>query len=122
MAAATEGVRIERMGFKLVSCCLPVAYVQLDEQALALLPPTKQLAVFAAGVWHNAVLVAACALVLQTLPVWLSPLFLSNQGAWCVSVLCTVALPQQTPSLSMATSRHGDHTCIARNPKRNFVV
>jgi S2P endopeptidase len=81
LAAATEGVRIERMGVRL-SCCLPVAYVQLDEQALALLPPTKQLVVFAAGVWHNVVLVAACALLLQTLPLWLSPLFLTNQGAW----------------------------------------
>ena len=59
LAAAAEGVALESAGVTWV-LGLPAAHVHLNSAQLSLLPRWPALRIAAAGVWHNAVLAAAC--------------------------------------------------------------
>lgn len=58
----------------------PGAFVDLNSEQLAALPPRRQLRVVTAGVWHNAVLVLACLVLLWLLPTLLWPFYSSGNG------------------------------------------
>ena len=60
VAAIAQGLRVHHVGAHIsLLMPFPAFFVSIDS-ALDALPPRKQLRVFAAGVWHNAVLTALC--------------------------------------------------------------
>ncbi|KAJ6388334.1 hypothetical protein OIU77_026836 [Salix suchowensis] len=73
IAAASEGIPTEYIAIFL-AVLFPGALVALSYELLEELQPFAALRVYCAGVWHNAVCCAVCALVLFLLPLILSPI------------------------------------------------
>lgn len=90
IAAASEGVRTVKVAAFLVAI-LPGAFVALDAEGLDALPPSRSLRIFAAGVWHNAVLCVLCWGFGAALPLLLFPLY--STGAQIV----VTAVPATSP-------------------------
>jgi S2P endopeptidase len=67
LAASAESVRIESFGGFLM-IFYPGAFVELHSGLLAAVRPWQQLRIFCAGIWHNAVIVIAAAMLLSYLP------------------------------------------------------
>lgn len=67
LAAAAEGVAVTGAGASLVLLA-PAAFVELDDEDLAMLGRGGMLRVAAAGAWHNLALAAACSVVQAVLP------------------------------------------------------
>eukprot|EP00873_Tetraselmis_striata_P026461 jgi/Tetstr1/446725/TSEL_034213.t1 len=104
LAAGAEGVPMSATGFFLAGGLVPGAYVSLDGQALAQLPPPAQLRVVCAGVWHNAVTAGLAAAALQALPVLLAVGWESGTGAVVESIASVSPLAAQLRPGSVLTS------------------
>ncbi|XP_015760000.1 PREDICTED: membrane-bound transcription factor site-2 protease-like [Acropora digitifera] len=86
ISAVREQVRVNGFGmfFMLI---YPGAFVDLYTEHLTVISPLRQLRIFCAGVWHNAVLVLVGLLLLCSLPFLLAPFYVTGQGAVVFSVL-----------------------------------
>ncbi|KAJ6326436.1 hypothetical protein OIU78_013524 [Salix suchowensis] len=94
IAAASEGIPTEYIAIFL-AVLFPGALVALSYELLEELQPFAALRVYCAGVWHNAVCCAVCALVLFLLPLILSPFYIHGEkphGFGCTSYLSFVGL------------------------------
>ncbi len=79
VAAVVEDVRV--LGFGMfVFFALPAAHVDLPTDQLLALRASRQLRVFAAGIWHNVVLAAFAYLLLFSVPFLSAPLFNHGEG------------------------------------------
>lgn len=65
----------------------PGAFVDLYTEHLTVISPVRQLRIYCAGVWHNAVLVFVGLVFLWSLPYLLVPIYVTGQGAVVVNVL-----------------------------------
>ncbi|XP_072993047.1 membrane-bound transcription factor site-2 protease homolog isoform X1 [Typha latifolia] len=92
IAAASEGLQIEYISIFL-AILFPGALVALNYDLLQALPSFAALRIYCAGVWHNVVLCAVCALMLISLPLVLCPIYIHGEGPIVLEV-------QQTSSLS----------------------
>lgn len=81
-----EQVRVNGFGMFFV-LIYPGAFVDLYTEHLTVISPLRQLRIFCAGVWHNAVLVLVGLLLLWSLPFLLVPFYVTGQGAVVFSVL-----------------------------------
>ncbi|XP_020098109.1 membrane-bound transcription factor site-2 protease homolog isoform X2 [Ananas comosus] len=79
VASASEGLQIEYIAIFL-AILFPGALIALNYDQLQTLPPFAALRIYCAGVWHNAVFCAVCALALFLLPLVLSPLYTHGEG------------------------------------------
>ena len=88
LALATVGVAIDCMGW-FIMCGLPGAYIKCSTSSIQSLRPHKQLHVFFAGVWHNALLTLGICSLLYVWQ-WASYipglLFRSGDGVTIISV------------------------------------
>ncbi|KAL6842699.1 hypothetical protein ACP4OV_027543 [Aristida adscensionis] len=98
IAAASEGVQIEYVAI-FIAVLFPGALVALNYDQLQSLSLFSKLRVYCAGIWHNAMLCAVCALLTLLLPVALYPLYVSGDG------LMVMGIPQTSP-LSEYLSAH----------------
>ena len=65
----------------------PGAFVDLYTEHLTVISPLRQLRIYCAGVWHNAVLVLVGLLLLWCLPYVLVPAYVTGQGAVVMNIL-----------------------------------
>lgn len=65
----------------------PGAFVDLYTEHLTVISPLRQLRIYCAGVWHNAVLVLVGLLLLWSLPYFLVPIYVTGQGAVVLNVI-----------------------------------
>ena len=81
-----EQVRVNGFGmfFMLI---YPGAFVDLYTEHLTVISPLRQLRIYCAGVWHNAVLVLVGMLLIWCLPYLLVPFYVTGQGAVVFSLL-----------------------------------
>lgn len=84
-AAADADVRVEGVGFA-VFAIIPVAFVELGTNSFNGADVRRRLAIVCAGVWHNVVLAAFCALLLIGHPVLLFPVCSFGTGAAVTSL------------------------------------
>ncbi|XP_068698090.1 membrane-bound transcription factor site-2 protease-like isoform X2 [Montipora foliosa] len=86
ISAVREQVRVNGFGmfFMLI---YPGAFVDLYTEHLTVISPLRQLRIYCAGVWHNAVLVLVGLLLIWCLPYLLVPFYVTGQGAVVFSVL-----------------------------------
>lgn len=80
-----DGVEINAFGVFLV-LVYPGAYVDLHHDDLVALPSARQLRIYTAGAWHNVVIVVCALGALTALPLLLTPLYATHQGAVVVDV------------------------------------
>jgi len=85
IAAVEADVRVLGFGV-MVMFALPAAYVDLPTDQLLALRKSRQLRVFAAGIWHNIVLAALAYLILFSVPGISAPFFLHGEGIAVASV------------------------------------
>lgn len=85
IAAVEADVRVLGFGV-MVLFALPAAHVDLPTDQLLALRKSRQLRVFAAGVWHNIVLAALAYLILFSVPGISAPFFLHGEGIAVASV------------------------------------
>ncbi|KAJ6414866.1 hypothetical protein OIU84_003807 [Salix udensis] len=85
IAAASEGIPTEYIAIFL-AVLFPGALVALSYELLEELQPFAALRVYCAGVWHNAVCCAVCALVLFLLPLILSPFYIHGESPMVLDV------------------------------------
>ncbi|KAL9386768.1 hypothetical protein Peur_019892 [Populus x canadensis] len=91
IAAASEGIPTEYIAIFL-AVLFPGALVALNYELLEELQPFTALRVYCAGVWHNAVCCAVCALVLFLLPLILSPFYIHGESPMVLDVPSTSPL------------------------------
>lgn len=86
ISAVREQVRVNGFGmfFMLI---YPGAFVDLYTEHLTVISPLRQLRIYCAGVWHNAVLVLVGMLLIWCLPYLLVPFYVTGQGAVVFSLL-----------------------------------
>lgn len=85
LAALRERVRLHGFGFFLFGI-YPGAYVDISNSDLQSLSPLRQLKIYAAGVWHNGVIVILSVLVFYALPWILTPAYQMHGGVGVISV------------------------------------
>ena len=85
IAAVEADVRVLGFGV-MILFALPAAHVDLPTDQLLALRKSRQLRVFAAGVWHNLVLAVLAYLALYSVPCISSPFFLHGEGIAVASV------------------------------------
>ncbi|KAM7263256.1 hypothetical protein ACFE04_000939 [Oxalis oulophora] len=85
LAAASEGMQMEYIAVFL-ACLFPGALVAFDYDLLQALPRFTSLRVYCAGIWHNAVCCAVCALVLFLLPFILFPFYINGGSPMVLNV------------------------------------
>lgn len=90
IAAASEGVQIEYVAI-FIAVLFPGALVALNYDLLQNLPPFSMLRIYCAGIWHNVMFCAVCALMAFLLPMVLYPLYTSGDG------LIVMRVPQTSP-------------------------
>ena len=81
-----EQVRVNGFGMFFMAV-YPGAFVDLYTEHLTVISPLRQLRIYCAGVWHNAVLVLVGLLILWCLPYILLPVYVTDQGAVVLNVL-----------------------------------
>lgn len=86
ISAVREQVRVNGFGMFFMAV-YPGAFVDLYTEHLTVISPLRQLRIYCAGVWHNAVLVFVGLLLLWCLPYLLVPLYATGQGAVVLNVL-----------------------------------
>ncbi|KAI4332117.1 hypothetical protein L6164_017052 [Bauhinia variegata] len=91
IAAASEGIQIEYVAI-FIAVLFPGALVAFDYELLQSSPPLTALRVYSAGIWHNAVCCAACALALFLLPLVLFPFYTHDHGPMVLDVPSTSPL------------------------------
>ncbi|VEL23488.1 unnamed protein product [Protopolystoma xenopodis] len=79
LAALRERVRLHGFGIFLLGV-YPGAFVNLDRNDLQSLSPVRQLRIYCAGVWHNAVIVFLSIALFYSLPWVLMPAYFTGQG------------------------------------------
>lgn len=85
LAASTEQVKVTGFGV-FVLFLYPGAFVDLHSDHLSVISPKRQLRIYCAGVWHNAVLVLFALALMWCTPFLLSPFYTSGLGAVVVSL------------------------------------
>ncbi len=85
LAALRERVRLHGFGFFLFGI-YPGAYVDISDTDLNSLSPLRQLKIYAAGVWHNGVIVLLSVLIFYTLPFLLSPAYVTHKGVGVINL------------------------------------
>ncbi|XP_068757031.1 membrane-bound transcription factor site-2 protease-like isoform X1 [Montipora capricornis] len=86
ISAVREQVRVNGFGMFFM-IIYPGAFVDLYTEHLTVISPLRQLRIYCAGVWHNAVLVLVGLLLIWCLPYLLVPFYVTGQGAVVFSVL-----------------------------------
>ena len=81
-----EQVRVNGFGM-FFTAIYPGAFVDLYTEHLTVISPARQLRIYCAGVWHNAVLVVLGMLTLWLLPYILVPLYMTGQGAMVIDIM-----------------------------------
>ncbi|CAO2818922.1 unnamed protein product [Amaranthus hypochondriacus] len=84
-AAASEGIQMEYIAVFL-AVLFPGALVALNYELLQAKPRSTALRIYCAGVWHNAVVCAACGLALLLLPLILSPFYIHGEGPMVIGI------------------------------------
>lgn len=79
LAAVRSNVRVDGFGL-FVFGVVPAAFVELPTDLFTCTSPKNKLKIVCAGVWHNCVLSAACALLLVASPVLFSPMYTQAEG------------------------------------------
>lgn len=90
-SGSSEGIPTEYIAIFL-AVLFPGALVALSYELLEELQPFAALRVYCAGVWHNAVCCAVCALVLFLLPLILSPFYIHGESPMVLDVPSTSPL------------------------------
>ncbi|KAK9130279.1 hypothetical protein Sjap_010766 [Stephania japonica] len=85
ISAASEGVQIEYIAVFL-AVLFPGALVAFDLDILRNLPLFSTLRIYCAGIWHNAVCCADCALTLLLLPLIIYPLYIHGDNLLVLDV------------------------------------
>ncbi|MCL7037579.1 hypothetical protein MKW94_021710, partial [Papaver nudicaule] len=75
----SEGVHIEYIAIFLATL-FPGALVAFNYEILQSLPQVAVLRIYCAGIWHNAVFCAVCALALFLLPSVLYPFYIHGEN------------------------------------------
>ncbi|XP_008791413.2 membrane-bound transcription factor site-2 protease homolog isoform X2 [Phoenix dactylifera] len=91
VAAASEGLQIEYIAIFL-AVLFPGALVAFNYDMVRSLPHFAALRIYCAGIWHNVMFCAVCALALFLLPLILHPVYLHNEGPMVLGVPQTSAL------------------------------
>ncbi|XP_030375321.1 membrane-bound transcription factor site-2 protease [Scaptodrosophila lebanonensis] len=78
LAAVLEDVPVTGFGFKLYYC-IPLAYTELSHDHLNGLRWFRKLRILCAGIWHNFLFAGFCYLLISTMGMTMSPLFIYNQ-------------------------------------------
>lgn len=86
MNLCREQVRVNGFGMFFMAV-YPGAFVDLYTEHLTVISPMRQLRIYCAGVWHNAVLVLVGLVFLWSLPYLLVPIYVTGQGAVVLNVL-----------------------------------
>ncbi|KAL9968826.1 hypothetical protein ACROYT_G020963 [Oculina patagonica] len=86
ISAVREQVRVNGFGMFFMAV-YPGAFVDLYTEHLSVISPVRQLRIYCAGVWHNAVLVLVGLVFLWSLPYLLVPIYVTGQGAVVFNVL-----------------------------------
>lgn len=84
-AAASEGIQLEYIAIFL-AVLFPGALVALNYELLQAKPRFTALRIYCAGIWHNAVLCAACGFALLLLPFILSPFYIHGEGPMVLGI------------------------------------
>ncbi|CAH0384965.1 unnamed protein product [Bemisia tabaci] len=84
VAAAREGLHISGFGVQLLFI-IPFAYTLLDQ--VDNLPPSKQLRVLCAGIWHNLILAVFAAFVVFAMPFIFAPVYSIGQSVHVEQIL-----------------------------------
>uniref|UniRef100_A0A6N2K2Z1 Endopeptidase S2P n=1 Tax=Salix viminalis TaxID=40686 RepID=A0A6N2K2Z1_SALVM len=108
IAAASEGIPTEYIAIFL-AVLFPGALVALSYELLEELQPFAALRVYCAGVWHNAVCCAVCALVLFLLPLILSPFYIHGESPMVLDVPPTSPLSGYLSPGDVIVSLDGKH-------------
>eukprot|EP01112_Ceratiomyxa_fruticulosa_P009284 TRINITY_DN241_c0_g1_i1.p1 TRINITY_DN241_c0_g1~~TRINITY_DN241_c0_g1_i1.p1 ORF type:complete len:496 (+),score=51.50 TRINITY_DN241_c0_g1_i1:151-1638(+) len=86
IAAVGERVKVNHFGL-FVTILYPGAFVDLGEEMLNRITPIQQLRIFCAGSWHNLALAVFSLVLMFSVQLWMSPLYMySNQGPYIVGV------------------------------------
>ncbi|KAH7685818.1 Membrane-bound transcription factor site-2 protease protein [Dioscorea alata] len=85
IAAASTGLQIEYIAVFL-AIIFPGALVAFNYDLLQSLPRFSMLRIYCAGIWLNAVCCAVCGLLMLCLPLFLSPLYMHNEGPMVLEV------------------------------------
>jgi len=86
LCVSREQVRVNGFGMFFMAV-YPGAFVDLYTEHLTVISPLRQLRIYCAGVWHNAVLVLVGLVLLWSLPYFLVPIYVTGQGAVVLNVL-----------------------------------
>ncbi|KAK1368013.1 Endopeptidase S2P [Heracleum sosnowskyi] len=78
LSATSEGIQIEYIAVFL-AVLFPGALVAFNHEVLQALPRVAALRIYCAGIWHNAVICAACALAMFLLPLVLHPIYIRGE-------------------------------------------
>jgi len=113
IAAVEADVRVLGFGI-MVFFVLPAAHVDLPTDQLLALRKSRQLRVFAAGIWHNIVLAVVAYLVLFSAPSLFSPFFRHGTGVAVASVAAGAAVEGPT-GLKVGDAVVAINDCPVRN-------
>eukprot|EP01025_Chloroclados_australasicus_P055092 TRINITY_DN659_c0_g3_i2.p1 TRINITY_DN659_c0_g3~~TRINITY_DN659_c0_g3_i2.p1 ORF type:complete len:442 (+),score=37.72 TRINITY_DN659_c0_g3_i2:74-1399(+) len=86
LAACSLRVEVTKFTFNLYAFFVPIASTEVNEEAYNLLGSGKRLLIISAGIFHNVVLCAVCAIAMLSLPTLLSPAYTINNGVYVMSV------------------------------------
>ncbi|XP_071449256.1 membrane-bound transcription factor site-2 protease [Hetaerina americana] len=113
-AALREGVQVSGFGF-CIFLILPAAYVLLSTNQCQALPPSRNLRILTAGVWHNVVLSLLAYTAVILMPQFVSPLYSQGSGIY------VVGFAEDSPLRGSTGFYHGDiitkvnNDCIVKN-------
>ncbi|XP_074334899.1 membrane-bound transcription factor site-2 protease homolog isoform X2 [Apium graveolens] len=85
LSATSEGIQIEYIAVFL-AVLFPGALVAFNNEVLQALPRVAALRIYCAGIWHNAVICAACALAMFLLPLILYPIYIRAESPMVLDV------------------------------------
>ncbi|XP_004343867.2 hypothetical protein CAOG_07143 [Capsaspora owczarzaki ATCC 30864] len=83
LAAASHSVTVEGFG-AFVTVLYPGCYVSLNDDQMNAISPLRQLKIYCAGVWHNAMVALLAVIGLMSITVLVWPAFAYNTGALTV--------------------------------------
>ncbi|XP_011497843.1 PREDICTED: membrane-bound transcription factor site-2 protease [Ceratosolen solmsi marchali] len=113
MAAVREDVRLFGIG-AIIFFIIPVAFIQISDEQLDLLPFKNRLRILCAGIWHNIVLAVLAITVLGSVTFFFSLFFIKNSGVFVKNI--SPNSPLLGPSgLSTGDVVYKINDCIVRN-------
>jgi S2P endopeptidase len=85
MAAVRDDVRLFGIG-AIIFFIVPVAFVQISDEQLDLLPIKNRLRILCAGIWHNVVLAILAIIALGLVTFFFSFFFIKNSGVFIKNI------------------------------------